>query len=181
MADFNRMQSLKRRLFAMRNGALGEQMRRSGAPYRIIFGVNLPQLVEIARDYAPDRELAEQLRANVTTRESMLLAPMIYPREELDYATALAWLREVSTPEVADILCHRLLRHMPWAWDLAQEAYNTAETPLQRYAALRLGFNLFPSNLNGLKEMAEAEQALAEPMTASLAALVLSEIEFLME
>lgn len=181
MADFNRMQSLKRRLFAMRNGALGEQMRRSGAPYRIIFGVNLPQLVEIARDYAPDRELAEQLRANVTTRESMLLAPMIYPREELDYATAKAWLMEVATPEVADILCHRLLRHMPWAWELAQEVYDTATTPLQRYAALRLGFNQFPGNINGLKTMAEAEQALAEPMIASLAQLVLGEIEFLME
>ncbi len=175
------MQSLKRRLFAMRNGALGEQMRRSGAPYRIIFGVNLPQLVEIARDYAPDRELAEQLRANVTTRESMLLAPMIYPREDLDYDTAKSWLMEVTTPEVADILCHRLLRHMPWAWELAQEVYDTATTPLQRYGALRLGFNLFPANISGLKQMAEAESSLSEPMTASLAALILSEISYLLD
>lgn len=50
---FNKMQLLKRRFFAMRNGAVADSLRRQGADYRIIFGLNLPQLVDIAREFGP--------------------------------------------------------------------------------------------------------------------------------
>jgi len=84
MAEFNPMQQIKHQFYAMRNGAIADNMRRQGAPYRIIFGVNLPQLNEIARNTAKSAEMAEALWNNTSTRESMLLAPMIYPHEQYD-------------------------------------------------------------------------------------------------
>ncbi len=48
LPDFNLMQAVKRRLYAMRNGALAAQMRNAGLHYRINFGLNIPQLKEIA-------------------------------------------------------------------------------------------------------------------------------------
>lgn len=50
LPEFNLMQTVKRRFFAMRNGALAEQMRSRGLTYRINFGLNLPQIKEIAAD-----------------------------------------------------------------------------------------------------------------------------------
>lgn len=59
--QFNKMQTLKRRFFAMRNGLLADQLRRAGSKFRIIFGLNIIQLNDIARDYGHDPELAEAL------------------------------------------------------------------------------------------------------------------------
>lgn len=64
MAEFNPMQQIKHQFYAMRNGAIADNMRRQGAPYRIIFGVNLPQLNEIARNTAKSAEMAEALWNN---------------------------------------------------------------------------------------------------------------------
>lgn len=179
MGDFNEMQLVKRRLFAMRNGALADNMRRAGAPYRIIFGVNLPQLVEIANDFQPSEQLAEQLWANTTTRESLLLAPMLYPIDSLDYDTALRWGRSVVSPEVADILCHRLLRKKDFADELADELV-ASEEPLSRYCGLRLMMNRFPAHAPHAKETALKELERGEKMTRSLCRLIIEETDYLL-
>ena len=68
--DFNIMQQVKRSLFAMRNGVVADSLRKAGCPHRIVFGVNLPQLNEIAAKYGPSEELAEALWADTALRES---------------------------------------------------------------------------------------------------------------
>ncbi len=178
MTTYNDMQSIKRRLFAMRNGAMADSLRRFGANYRIIFGVNLPQLIEIALDYAPDADLASRLWANTSTRESLLLAPMIFPREQMTFALASQWISQVPTPEVADILCHRLLRHLPEAYSLVERFIDSPE-PLIRYTALRLQFNLLPQHLRYASSIATAELERSCPLTASLCRNLLDEVSFL--
>lgn len=178
MSDFNDMQSIKRRMFAMRNGALADSLRRLGAPYRIIFGVNIPQLVEIAKDYAADKALAQRLWENVSTRESLLIAPIIYPSEEMMEDDAMRWIEQVPTAEVADILCHRLLRKLPFASDLVAR-YADADSDMLRYVALRLSFNLLPANIDEARVRAEAELKRGVPLTFSLARALLDEVEYL--
>lgn len=132
LPEFNAMQRVKRRLFAMRNGALASQMALHGAEYKINFGLNLPQISEIARDFLPGGEeaatlpegfsyadFARRLRDNTTTRESMLIAPMLFPVEALDIAEALEWGSGAATAEVADVLCMKLLRNHPSAREIA--------------------------------------------------------------
>lgn len=79
MPEYNRMQLIKRRFYAMRNGIIADTLRKAGLGYKIIFGLNLPQITEIASGLTADADLAEELWADRRTRESMLLAPMLYP------------------------------------------------------------------------------------------------------
>ena len=81
MSEFNKMQTVKRRMFAMRNGIIADSLRKAGSPFRMIFGLNLPQLDEIAADTGKDEELALMLFADRNNRESSLLAPMIMPEQ----------------------------------------------------------------------------------------------------
>ena len=164
----------------MRNGIVADTIRRGGLQYKMIFGLNLPQIADIADNLPHTRELAEELWADVRTRESRLLSPMLYPREELTRERAAGLLSEAQTTEVADILCHRLLRHMPFALDLAIEAA-TSPDEMHRYGALRLMANLLYSHPAEIRPFAEAELATATPLTRPLCLNMLQEIEFLSE
>lgn len=179
-SPYNDMQTIKRRFFAMRNGIISDVLRRGGSPFRIIFGLNLPQIVEIAAENEASADLARRLWANNTTRERMLAAPMIYPREEFDEATARSWCAEIPSAEVADVLCHRLLRHRPFALELAEELRHS-DSDMTRYTGLRLYFNLVGTNPQKALEVARAESARKCLLTASIAAALADEAEFLLE
>lgn len=138
---YNSIQLIKRRFFAMRNGVIADSLRKGGSIYRMIFGLNLPQIVEIAADQTPSRVLAEALWADMSTRESRLLAPMVYPIEEMSREDALRWLETAAEIETADVMCHRLLRRHPAALEIALSRGND-ELPASRYTARRLMVNL---------------------------------------
>ena len=143
---YNRMQTVKRRFFAMRNGIIADTLRKAGSPFRIIFGLNLPQLVEIAGEMGKDMELASKLWANTTTRESMLLAPMLVDAGTFSIEQAREWIADIPCAEVSDILCHRLLQRMPDAWRLAESLSEEPVGKWNDYTALRLLFNLLGSD-----------------------------------
>lgn len=196
LPEFNAMQKVKRRFFAMRNGDLAQQMKERGASYRINFGLNLPQISEIARDFlpggverislAPDFDMADfarRLRDNTSTRESMLIAPMLFPAGALTLSEAIGWVKSLPTPEVADILCLKLLRDWPQAPVLLSAL--TADTDgveLTRYCALRLLLNLLQA---GKTPVEDAESVLCHfgsavtPMAAGVARQIREEIDFI--
>jgi hypothetical protein len=206
LPEFNAMQKVKRRFFAMRNGDLAQQMAERGAQYRINFGLNLPQISEIARDFLPGgaeaaqlpagfsmADFARRLRANDTTRESMLIAPMLFPVDELTMEEAYIWAATAPTPEVADILCLKLLRNSPLAPSLASRLLASPEAS-ERYCGLRLVLNLLqmgkiPARANAPAELdlprvealARAEQQRPSPLTASITRQLLSDLAFLAE
>lgn len=181
-SQFNQMQTLKRRFFAMRNGLLADQMRRAGSHFRIIFGLNIIQLNEIAADYGHDPELAATLWANTTTRESMLLAPMLWRPDDFSREEAVELCTAVPDPEVADMVCHKLLKTRPDAPAIAETLIASAE-PLMRYTALRLTLPLVGAKIPPEKAlaMAQAELAAKNPLTLTLAAMIKSEAEFFLE
>lgn len=180
--SFNKMQTLKRRFFAMRNGLLADQMRRAGSPFRIIFGLNIIQLNEIARDYGHDPELAATLWENTTTRESMLLAPMLWHPDDFSHDDAVRLCSALPDTEVADMVCHRLLRLRHDAASIV-DALIISEKPLMRYTALRLTLPLTGAKINPHKviEIADTEISAKNPLTLPLAAMVKSEAEFILE
>ncbi len=174
------MQIIKRRFFALRNGVISDALRKGGSPYRIIFGLNLPQIVEISSETPHRADLAETLWANKTTRESLLLAPMIYPPEEFSYDKALLWLRESPDVETVDILCHRLIRKLPFAKDLAKEVGESSDD-LMRYSALRIMFNLVYNDAKSAKEIAERFLEDSSTRVSQLARMLKEEAEFILE
>ena len=153
-SSFNDMQSVKRNFFAMRNGVIADTLRRSGSPFKIIFGLNLPQISEIALRSPHGRDLAERLWANATTRESMLIAPMLVERDEFTIEDARRWIADIPAEEVADVLCLKLLKYLPFASELADELAESDQA-MNRYMGLRLKFNILNSDLKGALRYAE--------------------------
>ncbi|MDE6085496.1 MAG: DNA alkylation repair protein, partial [Muribaculaceae bacterium] len=142
-----------------------------------IFGLNIPQIADIARDFGPDRKLADQLRENIATRESLLIAPMIFPREELTQEIARDWLSTAMTPEVIDIACLKLIRYLPEAGKLIEELYKS-DKDLDRYAALRLGANSLPDEMDLVEQCAKAEAERQLPLTFSMSMMLLDDISW---
>lgn len=180
MTEFNKLQTVKRRFFAMRNGVVADVLRKGGSPFRIIFGMNLPQLVEMATEIGCDAELAGQLWRNVSTRESMLLAPMLFDAEAVDCDRAAAMAAESPSAEVADVLCHRLLRRMPGAYDLACRLAGAEDDEMSRYCAMRLLWHhIGGEHRDEVEAIAKAEMQSGSRLTGGPARQIVEEIEFL--
>ncbi|MDE6286101.1 MAG: DNA alkylation repair protein [Muribaculaceae bacterium] len=179
--QFNSMQAVKRRFFAMRNGVIADTLRRAGSPFHIIFGLNLPQISEIAAEWHGHPEagdLARKLWANTTCRESMLLAPMLmHDATGVDKDEARRMIAECPAAEVTDVLCHRLLRHSPYAAELAGELCADEDEKI-RYAGLRLMFNIVASHPHEAKAAARAELTRNCAYTDRIAAALLDEAEY---
>lgn len=173
MSDYNDMQLLKRSMFAMRNGVIADALRKGGSPFPVIFGLNLPQIVEIAARITPSKEFAEKVWGNNTTRESMLIAPMIMPVEEMSETDARRWMAEAKSDEVTDVLCLKLLRKLPFAFDMAMDLAKSADEH-KRYAGLRLMCNLAPRHPEAAASLGKEELQRQNPHTRPLAEILAS-------
>lgn len=173
---------IKRQFFAMRNGMMGEQLRRAGQPYRIIFGLNLPQVSAIARESPHDADLAQALWQNSGTRESLMIAPMLYPHDEATPVLARTWIETAPTIEAIDILCLRLIKGQPWAEELAMNLLKPEiSIPTVRYAGLRILWNMLDDDTAArFRPTVEAEAQSGAP-TAMTARALLAQIDFFLE
>ncbi len=139
------IQKIRKEFFAYRNGVVAEQLRAAGDPHTIIMGCQLADVFTITNRYEKDARLAQALWDDSQHRECRMAATMLYPIEQFDIATALAWCNSVENVEIADVLCHRLLRHLDYAPQLWQQL-NDSTLPLVRYTAFRLLLNLLNMN-----------------------------------
>lgn len=109
---------IKQLFFTYRNGAVADTLRRYGSPYKVIFGLDIPRIAEIARRYEPSDELAETLWEDREVRESRLLATYLFEPAKMTTEKAIRLAREVRTIEEADMLSFRQFKRMAWAADL---------------------------------------------------------------
>lgn len=174
MTEFNEMQAVKRRFFAMRNGVVADALRKGGSKFRIIFGLNMPQISEIAAEAGTDRDLAEALWANRTTRESMLLAPMIFPLSEMTADKAVEMAGDIDDVEIADNYVLRVVRKIPYREAVIARLWNS-DKAISRYMALRAVYADVETDSRRAVDMAEMEMARREPLTFNLARMVASD------
>ena len=160
------IREVKKEFFAYRNGIIAEQLRAAGDPHTMIMGCQLTDVIAIAEHYEKSAELAQALWNDVNHRECRMAATMLYPTENFDIETAVAWCQNVESVEIADVLCHRLLRHLPYAVELWKQLL-TCDKKLVRYTAWRLLLNLLIMNRieksDELCSMVEKELQSAQP------------------
>lgn len=106
------LKEIKKQFMAYRNGIISETLRQAltrqgNNPYHIIFGLNLPQLSEIAHNIE-DKTLWKPLWADKTVRESRLLACYLLT-SNITEDEAIQLVTELQTTEEADILCMKVL------------------------------------------------------------------------
>lgn len=120
------------KFFAFRNGVVARNFHEAGAPYPRIFGLQLPQIGEIARETGYDDLLGRELWSDRDCRESRLLACYLLNPETLQADEALSLARDVQTREEADVLAWRLLRKLPFARQLATRLDGYMKQALER-------------------------------------------------
>ena len=108
------VREIKGKLRLFMNGVLSQSLREKGLKYRLIFGVELPRLREIAAGYEQNHELAQALWKE-DIRECKILAAYLQPAESFDAELADFWMESVHNTELADYLCMALLRRLPYA------------------------------------------------------------------
>lgn len=121
---------IKQSLRLSMNGIVSAHQRRQGLTYKINFGVEIPRLKDIARQYEKSEELAVALwQENI--RECKILAIFLLPEE--CYATlADKWIAETPFTEIADHLAMNILCKIP---NVADKALQWCSLPdeLQKY------------------------------------------------
>lgn len=177
------MRGIRKEFFAFRNGIVADKLRKAGDPHSMIMGCLLVDIQGIAQrqresigDTVQLAAIASELWRDTHSRECRLAAPMLYPADEMRLDTALEWCDSVETTEVADNLCHKLLRHTNEADTLFRRLI-AQDKPLVKYIGYRLLMNLIilgkvtPSP--SLKALAEADAH--QPMLSQLIKEILEE------
>lgn len=131
---------IRQRFMAMRNGVVADTLRKAGAPHDVIFGLNVPQLSDIAcevkssADACGVRTIAEELWADTRCREGRLLACWLFDPGDYDVEAALRLVGALITREEAEMLAFRLLRRLPFAASLVGLLRPSA-VPVERHCA----------------------------------------------
>ena len=146
------LRGIRKEFFAFRNGIVADKLRKAGDPHGMIMGcllVDVSAIAQRCREAISDVEdlkaIAQELWNDTNFRECRLAAPMLYPAEEMTLDLAVQWCQTVETVEVADNLCHKLLRHIADADSLFRQLI-VEDQPLLKYTGYRLLLNLLLLN-----------------------------------
>ena len=156
---------MRKEFFAFRNGIIADKLRRAGDPHSIIMGCLLVDIQDIAKrqceaigDNILLAAIASELWRNTQSRECRLAAPMLYPAPLMAIEEAHKWCQEVESTEVADNLCHKLLRHINSSETLFRVLIDD-ERQLVKYTGYRLLLNLI---ILGKVQLDSSLRAIAE-------------------
>ena len=135
------IREIKGKLRLFMNGVLSQSLREKGLKYRLIFGVELPRLKEIAAGYEQNHELAQALWKE-DLRECKILAAYLQPTETFYPEIADIWVEQTHNSELADYVCMALFRRLPYA---SQKAFQwiASDERMIVYTGFRLISHLF--------------------------------------
>lgn len=108
------VKEIKTQLRLSMNGVASQSMREKGLNYKLNFGVELPRLKEIARQFDQNHDLAQTLwKENI--RESKILAGMLQPIDTFFPEIADIWVEAITNTEIAELTCMNLFQYLPYA------------------------------------------------------------------
>ena len=110
-----KLMNIKQSFRLMMNGPVSQSMRSKGADYKLNWGVPLPQLQQMAKEYDKDMNLAIALWKE-DIRECKILATLLMPVDEMSPELVDVWMEEVRGEEMAEMLSFHLLQHLAFAF-----------------------------------------------------------------
>ena len=137
-----KLREIRKKLRLAMNGIISTSMRQKGMNYKLIFGVPLPEIKELASSYEVDEELARALWKE-DVREMKILATMLYPAKKMTHDEALKWMKEIPYPEIAEQCCNNLFLNVNQPVELALTFLSDKESPFGRVAGFLLFTQLF--------------------------------------
>ena len=137
-----KLRDIRKRLRLAMNGAISASMRQKGMNYKLIFGVPIMEIRQIAEEYDKDAILARALWKE-DVREMKILATLLYPAGSLSLQEALQWAKEIPYPEIAEQCCNNLFPEMKQPCKLAMQLSSCEASPLARMTGILLFSQLF--------------------------------------
>jgi hypothetical protein len=120
----------------MQNGDVKDGMERMGIQYDLNYGVPLPYLRDLSKEYQHDHALAIMLW-NKKIRETMILASLLENPKTCTQGQIEDWSTDFTNQEIAEQVSRNLLAYLPFATEMVlnlkskggfktMTAYNTA-------------------------------------------------------
>ncbi len=136
-----KIKAIKQSFRLYMNGVTARSLRDKGCSYKVVWGVALNHLHDIAAQYEPDYDLAVGLWS-ADVRECKLLATLLMPPKSMTLATSEQWMEQASTEELAEMLVFNLLQHCDFAPQLAND-WLSSSSELAQLSAFNLFARLF--------------------------------------
>lgn len=173
------LKDIKRMYRLYMNGIVSQSMRAKGAEYRVNFGLTVPLLRRLAEQIPHTVAIAQELWGDKGVRESLLLAPMVFPAEEYTREQAQQWVGEIPNVEVADFCCKYLFARLAFAPQLVTE-WIESDRDMTVYAGYRLAHSLLEQEVDVQWVCGVADSAI-EALAGNLPAAVMAARRFLTE
>ena len=164
-----KLQLIKRDFRSLMNGTAAASLREKGLHYRLIFGVEWPQLMRLSAEIGKDHDLAQALWKE-DIRECRLLAGLIQPVETFSLELADVWIETMHYPEEAQYTVLSLFQHLP---HVSEAAFNWIARSEEMYrlcgwlVLARLFMKGLPLNTRSENEFIDqAETSLQDPSLA---------------
>ena len=164
-----KLQLIKRDFRSLMNGTAAASLREKGLHYRLIFGVEWPQLMRLSAEIGKDHDLAQALWKE-DIRECRLLAGLIQPVETFSLELADVWIETMHYPEEAQYTVLSLFQHLP---HVSEAAFNWIARSEEMYrlcgwlVMARLFMKGLPLNTRSEDEFIDqAETSLQDPSLA---------------
>lgn len=124
------VKEIRLRLRTSMNGEVSQSMKKRGANYHIIYGVEYPRLKNIAKNYTPNADLAYRLWS-INIRETMILATLLQPIDTFTHKDANQWIKNINQIELVEYLCMNLLskvhfaKEFVWEWVASENIWHS--------------------------------------------------------
>lgn len=113
-----RLKEIKRSFRLKMDGAASRSMREKGLEYKLNWGVGLPELKAMAKEYGKDYDLAIALWKE-DIRECKILATLMMPPERMLPEVVDIWMEQTPSQEIAEWAAANLYQHLDYAPMLA--------------------------------------------------------------
>lgn len=136
-----KVKEIKQSFRLVMNGPASQSMREKGLKYKLNWGVPVPTLKAMAKDYGKNYDLAIELFKE-DIRECKILATMIMPLERMLPEIIDVWMEQTTQNEIAEQLAFNLLQYLDYAPMLAFEWIAT-DKPIYKLTGYHLLSRLF--------------------------------------
>jgi len=135
-----------------KNGETVALHRQRGIIYQKSYGVSMNHLKEIAASITPDIDLADRLWHR-QVRETMLLASLVCPVNELSLSNALEWCTLITNSELVEQISMNLLSKSQHISNLCIDLTKTGDNYQYATALFSAGWavRFDNKNLNGIE------------------------------
>ena len=110
---------IRRKIRLSMNGIVSEQMTQNGIVYKKNYGVDIPRIKEISKNYTPNHDLAQRLWS-LQIRETMILASLLEPIDKFTPEMAQEWVKSFNQIEIVEQACMNLFCKLSYINELCK-------------------------------------------------------------